>query len=798
MAKFLGGRYSGTHNHHDDEAGSVADGLLDHEVEGGYHGDFGVGRIVSEDGDVVFSGVRGPQEASVDGQGGTIRDKPVFTIEQAAFYLNRGDGLITEGGVTYGSGANWDGAKGFDNDYYFTAAGKANGGKAVSSGQPGGTGVADGALTTINYGFYETQATLPEPYIYQRAGDGRLVAGLAVTSGFSAFSDAQKAATREAMASWDDLIAVSFVETNFKQGDINFMNTTTGPAQASAYLPYDYGQSTTKKFDGTNVSFYEISGDVFVATPSKNASNGQLDEGQYGLTTLIHEVGHSLGLEHPGNYNFAPGFAVTYANGAEYYQDSGMYSIMSYWDAEETGAHSVDWQYMNYNYASTPMVHDVAAIQRIYGADMTTRTGDSTYGFNVTADVALRDAYDFTDTPLPVMTIWDAGGNDTLDLSGFNTPSIIDLNPGAYSSAGGFFSEKLPTLAEINARRAADGRAPRTQAQYDQYVALFGATYTNGLLSDNIGIAYGAIIENAVGGGGIDDITGNDVANVLFGKGANDTIKGGLGDDTLVGGAGADTLDGGEGFDMASFRDAAAGVTVTMANNGKITVTGDGVGDTYISIEAVEGSNNADVMNGGSNNDILFGLGGNDTINGGNGADRLDGGAGNDTVDGGNGNDVVFGRAGNDTVNGGTGNDLIDGGADADVLTGGSGNDLFIFQSAAHANGDRITDFVANLDKIDLSRLYSSDAAKAGFKLIGVGDNTALGAYDVKVTQSGSITTITGDTNGDNIADFTMQLNGKVNLKRADFVMNEADWGSALSKMGVDADYSPFHSEVLL
>jgi serralysin len=796
MAKFIGKRFVGTHHHEDETGGEVQAGLLDHEVEGGYHGDFGIGRVVSEDGDVVFTGTRAPQEASVDGQGGTIRDKPVFTIDEAAFYLNRGDGLFTIDGVTYGSGANWDGAQGFDNDYYFTNAGKANGGKAVSSGQPGGTGVADGALTTINYGFYETLATLPEPYVYNRAGDGALVVGFAVARGFSAFSEAQKAATREAMASWDDLVAVKFVETNFRQGDINFMNTTTGPAQASAYLPYDYGVSTTKKFNGENVSFYEIAGDVYVAAPSVNASNGALDEGQYGLTTLIHEVGHSLGLEHPGAYNFGPGFAVTYENGAEYYQDSNMYSIMSYWDAEETGGHNVDWQYMNYNYAATPMVHDIAAIQRIYGADMTTRTGDSTYGFNVSADVANRDAYDFVKTPLPIMSIWDAGGIDTLDLSGFNTNSVIDLTPGSYSSAGGFFSPTFPTLAEINARRAADNRPPRTQAQYDQYVTLFADTYTNGLLTDNIGIAYGAIIENAVGGGGDDIITGNDVANILSGKAGKDTITAGLGNDTLVGGAGGDVLDGGEGIDIASYRDAAGPVTLTVNSAGRATVSGDGVGDTYISIEGYEGSSFGDTMTGTTAKDILFGGSGDDNISGGNADDQLDGGAGNDRVDGGNGTDLLFGRAGVDTLLGGSGNDILDGGAGADTLSGGSGNDVFIFQSVADLSGDKVLDFAISADKLDISRLYSSAAAQSGFALRT--DGKLQDAYDVAFTSSGGKTFVFGDVDGNGTEDFRLELNGTLKLKASDFIVNQTQWNDFFAKIGNPTDYSALHTDVLL
>ena len=501
-----------------------------------YESDWALGRV-EVGGDAMLL------EASVDGQGGELRDLPVFTIEQAAFYLNRGIGLQQDGGVYYGSGANWAGATGFNNEWYYVATAKSNGGEANDASTAARLGLPAtgpiGRLTQLNYGFYETLATLPDPYVFTRLSDGtnQLYIGDARANGFSTFSAAQREAARQAIESWDDLIAVKFVETHFKQGDINFMNTTTGPIQASAFLPY--GSSTSSVIiqdDGTRVTTYERVGDVYI-NPNQ-ASNQQFDEGQYGLTTLIHEIGHSLGLEHPGAYNFGPGFAVTYENGAEYYQDSAQYSIMSYWDAEETGANRVNWEFLTYNYASTPSVHDVAAIQRIYGADMTTRTGDNVYGFNTTEKAF--GAFDFVNSRTPVVTIWDAGGNDTLDLSGFNTPSTIDLNPGQFSSAGGFYSDEMPTLAEINARRADAGLAPRTQAAYDQYVTLFGETYTDGLLSDNIAIAYGVTIENAIGGGGNDRIMGNAASNKLNGGAGNDILTGGDGVDYMTGGLGND------------------------------------------------------------------------------------------------------------------------------------------------------------------------------------------------------------------------------------------------------------------
>jgi serralysin len=431
------------------------------------------------------------RDGSVDGLGGTIRDKPVFTAEQAAAYLNR-----------YFAG--WTGAA--TNKPYHADA-----------NQPPGT---------LSFGFFETRADLYNGYV-----DFSTNTAFDEYFGFSSFSAAQRAAAHEAITSWDDVIAWDFVEKPNAQADINFGNTTTGPAQAWAYLPYKFDQVYGPEY----AVFQRAAGDVWV-NPSQ-PSNLSLDESFYGMTTLIHEIGHTLGLEHPGDYNFGPGFAVTYENGAEYYQDSAQYTIMSYWDALETGAQHVDWSTYTYAYGSTPGVHDVLAVQRLYGAETTTRTGDTVYGFNSNA---ARDAYDFVKTPAPVVTIWDAGGNDTLDLSGWRTPSLIDLHPGAYSSGGGTL--QFLTLEQVNANRAAIGLAPRTQTTFDLYNSLFKDGLSNGLMKDNIAIAYGTTIENAIGGSGNDRIIGNNVTNVLKGGDGADTLSGGDGVDALYGGAADDVF----------------------------------------------------------------------------------------------------------------------------------------------------------------------------------------------------------------------------------------------------------------
>jgi len=366
--------------------------------------------------------------------------------------------------------------------------------------------------------------------------------------GYSPFTEAQKAAARIAINNWDDLITAKFVEAVDRPGvsgwaqntaDILLANTWSGPAQAWAYFP-GYGQPNTR-----------IAGDVWIADPRYNTSNFELFDGGYGLQTLNHELGHSLGLDHPGLYNFGDdsdgdGVAdeITYEGDAFYFQDNQQYTIMSYFDSFEAGNNQIDWNLMRFVNPSTPMVHDVWVIQQKYGADLTTRAGDTTYGFNATADVT-NSAMRFQAGEMhSIFTIWDGAGNDTIDLSGYYTPSVIDLRPGAYSSAGGLGAydpawvgidpstlTKEAYLAFVNPNNAAAGFGSRTAA-YDLYfggredvneeVPWSEVAGKDWLMENNIGIAYGAVIENAIGGHGNDRINGNEANNLLTGNGGAD------------------------------------------------------------------------------------------------------------------------------------------------------------------------------------------------------------------------------------------------------------------------------------
>ena len=406
-----------------------------------------------------------------------------------------------------------------------------------------GTTLDVGSDNTITWGFFDGKhytGVNNNPH----NGEGQ---------GYSPFSAAQKAAARVAIHNWDDLIAPSFQEKASGAGvstwaqnttDILLANTTTGPAQAWAYYP------------GSDHQYQRLSSDVWIADPRANSSNGQLDPGFYGLQTLNHELGHTLGLSHPGSYNFGDDNdgdgvpdPINYSTDAQYFQDSNQFTIMSYFDSFETGAQNVDWNMMRFLYPSTPMVDDVYVIQQKYGADTTTRTGDTTYGFNATSDV-WNPAMSFHNGELfTIFTIYDAAGHDKIDLSGYYTSSVIDLREGAYSSAGGAgaYDPDLAgtqlTLAQINANNAAAGLGARTDRLYHIYFEGNwsddgGVTLVNEgnswkeitgtgdqyLMEDNIGIAYGAVIEDAIGGHGNDRINGNQADNSFTGGEGADTF----------------------------------------------------------------------------------------------------------------------------------------------------------------------------------------------------------------------------------------------------------------------------------
>lgn len=689
--------------------------------------------------------------------GGTYGDKPIWDVNSISDNLNR-------------TGYDW-----YTNN---------------------GTVLDDGV---INFGFWNSQ----DDFFGSGYINDDFTIAFSEFFDFQAFTPEQRDAARGAIGLWDDLVSISFVETdNILDADIRYGNTDTGGAQAYAYLPFGdifndlYSQPENGGFSKIN----DLGGDVWVDY-NVGSNFFPLEDSYYSIITLIHETGHALGLSHPGDYdalddNDGDGVPdpITYENDAFYAQDSLQYTVMSYFDAYETGAQHIDWTLLNFAYAATPLVHDIAAIQAIYGADTTTRTGDTVYGFNSNAD---RDAYNFDINTRPIVAIYDAGGIDAIDFSGWDTPSIINLNEGAFSSGGG--TEEFLSLAEVNANRAELGFAPRSQATYDLYFSLFAGPQglTDGLFHDNVSIAYGTVIENAVGGGGDDLIIANQVANRidgglgsdtvsyetaesgvivnmaarggisasggaagdklisienLTGSAYNDTLIGNSGDNIIDGGSGGnDTLVGGAGIDTLSYASAGEGIVINMRTG---DASGGAAGDSFSGFENAIGSayddtiyagNDDNVVFGGDGDDKLYGKAGDDTLYGEAGVDRLFGWVGDDTLIGGDGNDYLYGEGDNDTLNGGAGSDL---------LNGGTGNDIFVFTDV-DGSTDRIVDLSDANDTIDLSGIDAIAGTESddAFTFIG-----ATGFSNTAGELRYASGVIQGDVDGDGVADFSIVI----------------------------------------
>lgn len=596
-----------------------------------------------------------------------------------------------------------------------------------------GTG---GIAQTITYGFTTSSS---------------FATGYSEALAWSPFTAAQKDAARLAISLWDDLIAPTLQETaNGNQADIKFSNTTNS-GFAHAYSPGQVNAegSLTQRIQGS-----------FWSNPDYDSSwqsNDLLTPkiGDVGFETYIHELGHALGLGHAGDYN---GGSPTYGNtndGWMFVEDTNQYTVMSYFHAENTGANwgeDTTWQgYIWNNYAQTPMVYDILAIQMLYGADYTTRSGDTVYGFNSNAGGLF---YDFTVNAAPILTIWDGDGTDTIDLSGWSSNSILSLVAGAYSSVNGM-TQNLAIAYDVDMENAVTGAGNDSVTGNDlaNFIAgnsgndqLFGHGGNDGLYggSGSDELRGGTGLDWLYGGTGIDWLYGDDDTDALFGEDDGDIIYGGAGGDSLDGGFGNDELHGDDGVDWlyGSFGDdylyGGADGDALFGQEGQDTLYGDGGDDSLdggagndilnggAGIDWLYGGSDNDTLNGGSETDALFGEQGLDTLYGGDGGDSLDGGTeddslfgdagddwlfggeGNDLLDGGNDSDVLFGNAGNDrlqggaggdSLDGGSGDDLLDGGAGIDVLYGGAGADRFFVLSAGEG-GDVVRDFVSGEDRL--------------------------------------------------------------------------------------------------
>lgn len=258
---------------------------------------------------------------------------------------------------------------------------------------------------------------------------------------------------------------------------------------------------------------------------------------------------------------------------------------------------------------------------------------------------------------------------------------------------------------------------------------------------------------------------------------ATTPFRGGVGNDILNGGAGRDHMTAGQGNDI--YIVTAGDLTVEQANGG-IDQVNSAISwnlSTHVENLTLTGSANSS-GNGNSLANSINGNAGHNSLNGGAGNDRIMGASGNDTLNGGDGNDVINGGIGNDLLIGNIGNDRIFGSTGADRMAGNAGADSFVFtalsdSTVSAAGRDTISDFTrAQQDRIDLSAL-DANARVAGNQAFNyLGDAAFTGqAGELSARNITGGTLISGDVNGDRIADFALLLDDRMSLGADSFIL---------------------------
>jgi Ca2+-binding RTX toxin-like protein len=488
---------------------------------------------------------------------------------------------------------------------------------------------------------------------------------------FVGFDEAQKLATRDVLSSIEEVVGITYTEVS-GVGQMTFAMSSQPNGQGGySYTPsyfYYYSDTTI-----TTVTEQGVAGDVWLNRYAGWDAEDWLP-GHNGYITLLHEIGHALGLKHPFE-STSSGYTL------ESSLDNESHTVMSYTMAPHSRLISVSGTAMNYSWQetylrpSTLMLLDIAALQYLYGANTSTRTGNDVYQWTPNAEL--------------LETIWDAGGVDTIDCSNQTLTCLIDLRGGSYSSIA---------LRQTDAELRLGLDLPSWFAQ-----ALPADIYSG---SNNLAIATGAVIEIAIGGTGNDQITGNDANNTLKGGGGADSISGGLGQDTLDGGSGIDTMTGGDGSDYYYVRD---GGDLVKETNAVAATGGTDLVYSYLSTYTL-GTNvengrivttAAANLTGNPLNNLLYAGAGNNSLNGSTGTDtvsyayglsgttgvtvslalataQVTGGSGTDTLisienlTGSNYADKLTGTSGANSLSGLAGNDTLDGGSGID--TTGSGD----------------------------------------------------------------------------------------------------------------------------
>jgi hypothetical protein len=339
----------------------------------------------------------------------------------------------------------------------------------------------------------------------------------------------EEAAYRAALQAWANVAALSFVEV-FNYNSADLVEDLRGSA---SYLGWHETPEDAFLFDGKAWGEYVHNGEGWTTSG--------LQVGGLGFVTIVHEIGHALGLAHPhdtgGGSGRFPGVTSAFGDYGDNNLNQGIFTVMSYNDGWAQVQDPFGAGLTAYGYVAGPMAFDIAAIQYLYGPNNTYHAGNDVY--------VLPD----TNAPGTYWTcIWDAGGVDNIVYNG-TRDCTIDLTAATLDNS--------PT----------GGGVP---------------SYASGIYG-GFTIANSVVIEHVQSGSGDDTLVGNNAANILLA---------GAGNDWLAGDAGNDTLNGNQGFDIAAFSGSSSQYSVERLSFSQYGVVGPDGSDTVAYIESLQFSDN--------------------------------------------------------------------------------------------------------------------------------------------------------------------------------------------------------------
>ena len=357
----------------------------------------------------------------------------------------------------------------------------------------------------------------------------------ATVASFQPFTAAEQTEAVQALGEWANASGLVFIQVAPGEGDINFsnvdFNTTSNPSYAGyggiGFYPFgDWNYFSYPNFTGD----LDASGDVFM--------NSQFlsQDGTVNYGTLLHEIGHAIGLKHPTEV------VTDYASNPQVVHDQVLatddptQTIMSTVGDDSTNdqahLHQLDMQAAAYIYgaAGTGGVYTVSASGANsvsnWSWDATTETltqtavttGETIRGTSVNDVIYGSTGDDRLFALAGNDQLYGEEGNDSL-YGGSGT----DLLVGGLGDDSYYVSSSTTTIVE------------NPDEGYDTVYSTVSFTLPSNVEALQL---YGSGLTG----------TGNDQGDTIYGDGTYaTTLIGGAGSDYIAGGSGDDTISGGSG-----------------------------------------------------------------------------------------------------------------------------------------------------------------------------------------------------------------------------------------------------------